>query len=300
MSEINPYWNKIFYTVAETRSFTKASEKLQLKKSTVSRNIDLLESELNTTLFYRDNKGVSLTADGKTYFEYVEQALNLFDAGEKLVKANNDIETGEIVIGALSHISHFYLIDKIAKIKVDYPKIKITIHTGSSGQELINLLENHKIDFALDSTTMQIKNKDIEKEELELIENIFIANSPMKINDLKELEKSKLILGQENTTTSQQLIGLMRENNVNIKPDLEIDTTELKVDATKSGLGLAYVMRDAVKKELESKELYEVELPIKLPSSSLNLLYLKGQLAKVDKKFIKDYLKKDAARIKEI
>lgn len=292
MSNINPYWNSIFYIVAKTKSFTKASEKLELKKSTVSRNIDLLENELNTTLFYRDNKGVSLTVDGKIYFEYVEQAINLFDAGEKLVKANNDIETGEITIGALSHISHFYLIDKIAQIKKDYPKMKITLLTGSTGKELINMLENHKIDFALDSTTMQIKNKDIEKEELKEIDNIFVSKEPLEFKDLKELEHQKLILGQENTTTSQTLVELMRKNNVIIEADLEIDTTELKVDATKLGIGIAYIMREAVKKEIENKTLYEVKLPIKLPSSSINLLYLKGQLSTADKKFIKDYLKK--------
>ena len=115
MSNVNPYWNSLFYTVAKTKSFLKASEKLQIKRSTISRNIDLLENELNTTLFYRDNRGVSLTADGKIYFNYVEQALNLFDAGEKVIKSNNDIETGEMTIGSLSHISHFYLIDNIKK-----------------------------------------------------------------------------------------------------------------------------------------------------------------------------------------
>ena len=47
-----------------------------------------------------------------------------------------------------------------------------------------------------------------------------------------------------------------------------------------------------VKKELENKELYEVELPIKLPKIKLNLVHLKGELTKVDKKFIKEYLKK--------
>ena len=31
MSEINPYWDKVFYTVARARSFTKASEELELK-----------------------------------------------------------------------------------------------------------------------------------------------------------------------------------------------------------------------------------------------------------------------------
>lgn len=292
MSEINPYWNRIFYTVAVTKSFTKASDKLQLKKSTVSRNIDLLESELNTTLFYRDNKGVSLTADGETYFEYVEKGLNYFDAGEKLVRSNNDIETGEITIGALSHISHFYLIEKIKKLKEDYPNLSVNIVTGATGKDLIYLLENHKIDFALDSTTMNINNKDIQKEELKEIRNIFISKEPLEIKELKELENMKLVLGLENTTTSQELVDLMKKYDVTIKPDLKIDITELKIDATKMGLGLGYVMRDSVENEIKNNELYEVKLPIELPNSSVNILYLKGQLTNIDKKFIKDYLKK--------
>lgn len=51
-------------------------------------------------------------------------------------------------------------------------------------------------------------------------------------------------------------------------------------------------MKDAVKKELLKKEIFEVKLPIELPVSVLNLIYLKGQLTLADKKFIKEYLKK--------
>ena len=101
-----------------------------------------------------------------------------------------------------------------------------------------------------------------------------------------------VILGLDNTITSQDLFETLKENNVTIKPSLKIDITELKIDATKMGLGIAYVMREAVKEELGKKELYEVKLPIKLPYTSINLLYLKGQLTQIDNKFIKEYLKK--------
>ena len=57
-------------------------------------------------------------------------------------------------------------------------------------------------------------------------------------------------------------------------------------------MGIAYVIKEAVKNELAKKELYEVELPIDLPSIKLNLIYLSGELSKIDKKFIKEYLKK--------
>ena len=67
------------------------------------------------------------------------------------------------------------------------------------------------------------------------------------------------------------------------------DATEVRVDAVKRNMGIAYVIKKSVKRELEAKELYEVELPIKLPS--VKLIYLKGELSKVSKSFIKNYLR---------
>lgn len=292
MSEINPYWIKIFHAVAERKTFTKASEKLDIKKATVSNIINQLEDALNVKLFYRNNKGVTLTEDGMKYFEFIDKGLGYFDAGEKLIRTNNNIETGEITIGALSHISHFYLIEEIKKLRQDYPNVKVKIKTGATGKELIKLLENHKVDFVLDSTTMNLKNNDIQKERLKTIENILVSNKPIKMEKLKELESKNIIIGARNTKTSQELIDLMKQNDITIKSNLEIDITELKIDAAKLELGIAYVMKDSVINELNRKELYEVKLPIKLPTSSINLLYLKGQLTNVDKNFIKNYLKK--------
>jgi len=51
-------------------------------------------------------------------------------------------------------------------------------------------------------------------------------------------------------------------------------------------------LKEATKKALDNKEVYEVKLPdfIKLPKVSLDLVYLKGHLTKVDREFIKRYL----------
>lgn len=84
---------------------------------------------------------------------------------------------------------------------------------------------------------------------------------------------------------------MLKEHNVKIKPNMKCDTTEIRVEAVMNGLGIAYVMKEAVKKQLENGELYEVELPIELPELSINLVYIKDMLTQVDKKFIKKYLK---------
>ena len=106
-------------------------------------------------------------------------------------------------------------------------------------------------------------------------------------NTSREITQEKKEKFYKKNKHFQCLIKFFRGNKCQIT-----DITELKIDAAKLELGIAYVMKDSVINELNRKELYEVKLPIKLPTSSINLLYLKGQLTNVDKNFIKNYLKK--------
>lgn len=289
---INLNHYRTFWVVAQSKSYADASNKLNVTKTAIAKNIQQLEDQLNTKLFYRESRGVKLTADGEIFYKFVDRGFSEIEAGEKLIAQKNNIETGEIIIGALSHIADFLLIDKIQEVKSKYPELKVKLTTGATGKNLIELLEEHKIDFAVDSTSMNIKNKDIVKEELMEVENIFISKKPTKIDDIKDLTNFKLILGGEFTHTTQDLISALKEHGVSIKPSVEIDITELRISAAKKGIGISYVMKESVKEALKNKEVYEVKMPIKLPISKINLIYLKEQLNKADKQFIKEYLKK--------
>lgn len=289
---INLNHYRTFWVVAQSKSYADASNKLNVTKTAIAKNIQQLEDQLNTKLFYRESRGVKLTADGETFYKFVDRGFSEIEAGEKLIAQKNNIETGEIIIGALSHIADFLLIDKIQEVKSKYPELKVKLTTGATGKNLIELLEDHKIDFAVDSTSMNIKNKDIVKEELMEVENIFVSKKPTKIEDIKELTNFKLVLGGEYTHTTQELINTLKEHGVSIKPSVEIDITELRISAAKKGIGISYVMKESVKEALKNKEVYEVKIPIKLPVSKINLIYLKEQLNKADKQFIKEYLKK--------
>ena len=289
---INLNHYRTFWIVAQSKSYADASNKLNVTKTAIAKNIQQLEDQLNTKLFYRESRGVKLTADGETFYKFVDRGFSEIEAGDKLIAQRNNIETGEIIIGALSHIADFLLIDKIQEVKSKYPELKVKLTTGATGKNLIELLEEHKIDFAVDSTSMNIKNKDIVKEELMEVENIFVSKKPIKINDIKDITNFKLVLGGEYTHTTQELINTLKEHGVSIKPSVEMDITELRVSAAKKGIGISYVMKESVKEVLKNKEVYEVKMPIKLPVSKINLIYLKEQLNKADKQFIKDYLKK--------
>ena len=71
-----------FKTVAECGSFSAASHKLKYAQSNISTKIIKLENNLQTTLFYGNNKGVTLTPKGKLFLDYTDEMLRLLKTAE--------------------------------------------------------------------------------------------------------------------------------------------------------------------------------------------------------------------------
>lgn len=290
MSNINYNLYKIFCTVANSKSYTEASEKLDFTPANISMQIKNLEKQLDVKLFNRENDGVKLTEEGKQLYELINKSISSFDFAEKVIKGQNDLANGTINIGCQSHLTNYYLMEYIKKAKDDYPNLNVGLTCGAVSNEMFEMLKNHKLDFVI-TDVIPTETDEFVIEELKKVNNIFVAKEPLKIENVKELEDLRYILNFDYTITTKNLMKVLKEYNVKIKPNMKCDTTEIRVEAVMNGLGIAYVMKEAVKKQLENGELYEVEVPIKLPELSINLVYIKDMLTQVDKKFIKKYLK---------
>ena len=290
MSNVNLNLYRIFCKVAQSKSYSEAAEKLNLSVANISMQITNLENQLSLKLFNRESKGITLTEDGKELYDIVNKSISSFDFVEKLAKDKNEISSGSIKIACPSHFTSYFLMDKIEQVKKDFPELNITIICEVDINKMIELLQNHEVNFAI--TDANIEKGNIEIEELLAIDNIFVSKAPLTITDIKEIENLNCILNLENTRTTRKLKETLQKFDVNIKADIISDATEVRVEAVKKNIGIAYVIKESVKKELKNKELYEVELPIELPKVNINLMYLKGELTKVDKKFIKEYLRK--------
>ena len=265
-NNVNLNLMKTFIVVAESKSLADAGEKLGYASSSISTSISTLENQLGVQLFTR--KPLKLTEIGKEIYENARLGMRTVDFAVTIAQSKNDMNCAKISIGCPSHITEFYLMERIENAINDYPNMCISIDTESDSRELIEKIRQNKIDFAiLDSVPADCKEELVIKE-LKKTKNIFISNEPIDIKDIKELENYKYVLSYENKTTTKRL-----------------------GNAAKRGIGIAYVMKEAAKSNLKNKKVYEVKLPIELPENSIKLIYLKDRLTKVDKKFIKDYLK---------
>ena len=101
---------KVFCKVGKSESFSKAAKDLYMTQPAVSQAIMQLERELDTRLFNRTPKGVSLTNEGSLLFEYVNSAINLIDVGEEKILEFKNLTTGELKIGVGDTISRYFLL----------------------------------------------------------------------------------------------------------------------------------------------------------------------------------------------
>lgn len=281
--DVNPKLLVTFCRIANCKSYSEASRILNISPTAISKEISSLELQLNKKLFYRSNKGIQLTEEGRDLYDYIHPHFE-----EIRYKVNTNCNN-DIKIGSYSHIFSSYLTEKIKNIKNNNSDLKLSFISAMRRNELVEMLTQNKVNFIIDNNENEITNEKITKKKIENLDNIFISNKPLKITNIKDLEHFKYILDAK-SSTDKRLIKLLKIYRVSIKSDIDANATETKISFAKKGLGISHVIKVAVEKELKNQELYEVDIPIELPKSPVVLLYLNNSLRKIDKDFIKEYL----------
>lgn len=88
-----------FQAIARTGSLSHTARVLGVHQPTLTVALRRLETELGTTLCFRDRRGVSLTTAGKALLQYVTDALALLEAGRQHVQTLESDESGDFVLG---------------------------------------------------------------------------------------------------------------------------------------------------------------------------------------------------------
>ena len=89
-----------FVHVAETESFTKASKNMAISTAQVSRQMSALEMRLDTKLFYRTTRKVSLTEEGRIFYQHCRSVLDGLDEAERAISNLQSRPHGKIKLTA--------------------------------------------------------------------------------------------------------------------------------------------------------------------------------------------------------
>ncbi len=120
---------KLFLTVAETRSFSRAAEAMHMEQSTLSRRIAVLEQELGFSLFNRDSRPIALTHWGSILCEQWKPLVGAFEHTLSMVQSQREKEKGLLSICMIDSSIQLHDIPAITKLMRDsYPEVTLMFH----------------------------------------------------------------------------------------------------------------------------------------------------------------------------
>lgn len=268
---------RIFYTVANTGNISKAAKELYISQPAISKSIQKLEESVGCKLFSRSSRGVVLTEEGKLLYEHVREAFETLTLGEEKLKRSIELGVGHLKIGVSSTLCKYILLPYLKEFIRQNPHISISISCQSTNDTL-KLLEDNKIDIGLIGKPENLKN--IHFDFVEEIEDIFVAAKDylrnLKARGVQKdhiLQSSTLMLLDKNNMTRQYIDDYLQENQIIIKDSIDISDMDLLIDFARIGVGVACVIKNFVKKDLESGTLVEIPLGFPIHKREVGFAY---------------------------
>lgn len=265
---INLEYYRIFYYVAKNKSITGAAVELCISQPAVSQAIKVLETSLESKLFLRNAKGVTLTQEGEALYLYVKQGYEAILKGEATLKKMQNFELGEIRIGASDMTLQFYLLPFLEQFHEQYPNIKVTVTNGPT-PETLHFLREGRIDFGVVSEPFIAGEQD-KITKVGKIQDTFVAGRRFlelkhRQISLPELEQLPMICLEKNTSTRAFMDSFLKLKQVEIQPEFELATSNMIVQFALRSLGIGMVVKDFALPYLESGDLFELQLRCKIP-----------------------------------
>ena len=254
---VNFEYYKIFYYVAKYENFTKAARVLGNSQPNITRAMNSLEQQIQSTLFVRTNRGVQLTPEGQRLYTHVSAAMLQLWAAEEELADSTGLTHGSIAIGASETALNIYLLDKLKEFHMKYPGIRLKIYNHSTPQA-IEAVKSGMIDFAVVSTPAAVEAplKEIVLESFQEVlvgGRTFMALGSQEIS-LWELKNYPLIcLGRE-TMTFQFYNQLFLSYGLELSPDTEVATTDQILPLVRHELGLAFVPKAMAREAIMKRE----------------------------------------------
>ena len=285
-------WDGIseFVYVAEHESFTRAAKELGISTAQVSRQISALEKRLNIKLLYRTTRKVSLTEEGRVFYQHCRGVLDGLDAAEQAVSNLQSKPQGRIKLTAPVTYGEQQLLPLVNDFMVQYSDIEVTAFLSNQKIDLIDGGYDLAIRIGkLSDSTMMAKK-------LSRRTN-FVCAAPAYLekygtpHSLSDLSQHNCLLGTrdywhfiENGKNAD------KEKNLRVSGTVQYNSGHSLVDAALKGLGIVQLPDYCVQQYLASGELVSLLDNYREPEESIWAVYPHNRHLSPKIRLLVDYL----------
>ena len=271
-----PYdYYRIFYYVAQHKSFTRAAEALGNNQPNITRCMNNLEQDLGCKLFVRTNHGVSLTPEGERLYSRAAVAVEQLRLGENEIRADCGLEAGSMSIAASETALHLLLLDRLDAFHRRYPGVHLRITNDSTPRAMEALLHG-QVDCAVVTTPVRVKKPLRETPLLSFREILlcgpdfrYLAAEPRRLRDV---EPCPFVCLGSGTSTFSFYQRLFLKHDLAFHVDMEAATMDQVLPMVQHNLGIGFYPEPMAAAALADRSVTPVHLSVQVPERSVSLI----------------------------
>ena len=277
---------RYFVTVAQELHFGRAAEYLNITQPALSKQIRVLEKNIEVELFLRTKRKVELTPGGKVFFKQAQQLLNQRDKAIELAQRAAKGEVGKLTIGFTPTATYSILPKLIGNFRKHYYQVEVKMLEMSTEAQ-VDALNRHIIDVGFLHPPIDARGLEL----YPILSEGFVAVLPQDSDLSKKASLSLKDLAQESFILHPRSEGSFLYDNFlklchqfGFQPQIvqEVDSHQSRICLVAAGIGITFIpvgLQILVSESLVCKPIEN--LPIKLEfAAAWHPLYVSSVLQK--------------------
>jgi DNA-binding transcriptional LysR family regulator len=267
---------KIFLTITELESVTKASEELHLTQPAVSIQLKNFQQQFDIPLTETIGRKIHITEFGHEIAEAAKSILEQVARINYKTMAFQGQLIGKLKISIVStgkYVMPHFLTDFI----MENPGVRLIMDVTNKGK-VIKSLENNEVDFSLVSvlpTSLNVESIPLLKNKLFLVGKEIVDHQNRTDKEL--FENLPLIYRERGSGTRHAMEYYIKQNNIVALKKLELTSNEAVKQAILAGMGYSIMPLIGLKNELINKELLIIPIENLPIETTWQMIWLKDK-----------------------
>ena len=284
---------KVFYTVANRLSFTKAATELFITQPAVSKHIQELEEQYKIKLFDRNGSKISLTKAGELLLKHTKNIFQIYREIDFDLSTLINQQQGTLRLGASTTISQYIIPPLLAHFHQKMKDIKVNLLNGNT-EQIESALLNKKIEIGI--VEGQSKNQSIKYTKFLKDELVLVCNSKNPLVNKEEITKEDLtkmqfLMREQGSGTLEVIEYALKHFEIKLSQltvEMQLGSTESIKSYLMNSNCVAFISIHAINKELKNNELTVIDVKNLMIERFFYIITLQGKTDSLSELFIKN------------
>lgn len=250
-----------FIEAERSGSFRRAARAMFISQPTISSRIRSLEDELGAELFHRRAGGVTLTDAGRAFLPHARRALESLSEARQVVATARHATGGTVAVAAAPHAGTYTLPEVLTRLGTERADVRAIVKVCGPGQVLQMVVDGQAdVGLARGMVHPEVDTRRLFDEDLVLIVHPAHPYAVRGDVTMRDVATEPLLLCDSDSSDALLIEQACAEAGVAPRVEMRLDSAEAAKRMVEKGLGISFVPRSALGRELLAGSIRTVPL----------------------------------------